>query len=58
MTDYICHVCNMNCMYGIERIRDMNLDPDSDDDYDRLIMCPYAGEMARFEKLDDEEEEE
>ena len=40
MTDYECVECGIACFKGRERIKNMGLDPDSDDDTDRMIFCP------------------
>ena len=50
MTDYICCECNLNCEKTRQSIIDMNLNPDSDDDYDRMIFCTNWGDMAIFRR--------
>lgn len=57
MTDYICLECNLNCEKTRQSIIDMNLDPDSDNDYDRMIFCPNWGDMAIFKRTDEEANE-
>lgn len=51
MTDFfVCCQCNLNCEKSYQGIIDMGLDPDSDDDYDRMVFCPNWGDMAIFER--------
>lgn len=56
MTDYICTQCNLCCEHSREKIIEMGLDPDSDNDYDRMIYCPNWCDMAIFERSDDASE--
>ena len=58
MTEYECVECNICCYKSYERIKDLGLDPDSDDDLDRMILCPCWGEYAIFHKVEEEEYEE
>lgn len=48
---YICYECNLNCEKSRQDIIDMDLDPDSDNDYDRMIFCPNWGENAIFRRV-------
>ena len=50
---YICYECNLNCEKSRQNIVDMDLDPDSDNDYDRMIFCPNWGEFAIFRKVEE-----
>lgn len=49
--DFICYECNENCEKSRDSVIRMDLDPDSDNDYDRMIFCPCWGEMAIFRKV-------
>ena len=51
MTYYICCQCNENCIKSREDLIELGLDPDSDDDYDRLISCYRWGYLVMFEKI-------
>lgn len=57
---YTCYQCNLNCQKDRSQIVDMDLDPDSDNNYDRMIYCPNWSDFAMFEKdgEDNEDEEE
>lgn len=58
MTEYECLECNICCCKSYENIKSMGLDPDSDDDTDRMIFCPYWEDYAMFQKVEEDEEDE
>lgn len=51
--EFICYECNLNCEKSRQDIIDMDLDPDSDNDYDRMIFCPNWGEDAIFRRVEE-----